>query len=48
MSEKVESAAMPSVSTKDVSGRLFEANLETHSAKVRTPDGREGRCAVLA
>ncbi len=37
--KKVEAAALPSVSTKDVTGRLFEANLETHSAKVRTPMG---------
>lgn len=39
--KKVEAAAMPSTSTKDVTGRLFEANLETHSAQVRTPTGEK-------
>lgn len=36
--EKI-TAATGSSSDKDVTGRLFEANLETHSAQVRTPTG---------
>lgn len=39
--KKVEAAVTLSVSTKDVTGRLFEANLETNSAKVRTPTGEK-------
>lgn len=38
---KIEAASMPSMSTKDITGRLFEANLETHSAQVRTPTGEK-------
>jgi hypothetical protein len=39
--KKIEVVAVPSMSTKEVTGRLFEANLETNSAQVRTPTGEK-------
>jgi hypothetical protein len=36
-----DTATVAAMSTRDVTGRLFEANLEAHSAQVRTPTGEK-------